>query len=67
MTGFLTDHELEFYTGRKQGAAQIRLLQKRGIHHTVNANGRPRVTWEDVNGAKSGRREPNFAALRKAG
>ncbi len=64
---FLTDAEVEFMTERKQAAAQIRWLQKWRIRHTVGASGRPRVTWEAVNGSEKPKAFPNFAALRKAG
>lgn len=65
--GFLTDPELEFYTGYTQPAAQVRFLRKWGVRHVVSASGRPRVTWEAVNGAEKPRKGPNFAALDKAG
>ena len=39
----LTDAEIETLTGRRQAAAQIRFLQRRQIHHIVNAAGRPVV------------------------
>jgi hypothetical protein len=72
--GFLTEAQLEFYTGRKQPAAQIRLLQKWKIRHIVNADGRPRVTWANVNGTEGGgnviqkpKVGPKFEALAKAG
>ena len=45
---FLTEAELEFYTGYKQPAAQIRFLQKRCIRHVVNAKGKARLTWEMI-------------------
>jgi hypothetical protein len=47
---FLTEDELEYYTGYTQPAAQVRFLKKWGINHVVNAAGRPRVTWDQVNG-----------------
>jgi hypothetical protein len=64
---FLTDAELEFYTGYTQPAAQIRFLQKWRVRHVVNGIGRPRVTWEAVNGSEKPRVGPNFAAIHKAG
>ena len=64
---FLTDSEVEFYTGYKQPAAQIRFLQKWRVRHVVNGIGRPRVTWEAVNGSEKPRVSPNFAAVHKAG
>ena len=36
MNAFLTDAELEFYTGYKQSAAQIRFLEKWEVWHVVN-------------------------------
>lgn len=66
VNAFLTDAELEFYTGYKQSAAQIRFLQKWKVRHVVNGAGRPRVTWEAVNGYEKPRVGPNFAALDKA-
>lgn len=64
---FLTDTEIEFYTGYTQPAAQIRFLQKWRVRHVVNGAGRPRVTWEAVNGSEKPRKGPNFEALDKAG
>ena len=64
---FLTDDELTYYTGYKQAAAQVRFLQRWQVRHVVNAIGRPRVTWEAVNGSEKPRVRPNFAALDKAG
>jgi Domain of unknown function (DUF4224) len=64
---FLTDADLEFYTGYTQPAAQVRFLQKWRVRHVVNRDGRPRVTWEAVNGSENPRKGPNFAALDKAG
>jgi hypothetical protein len=46
---FLTDSEIEFYTGYKQPAAQIRFLRKNGIRHVVTGTNKVRVTWEAVN------------------
>jgi uncharacterized protein DUF4224 len=63
---FLTDSELEYYTGYKQAAAQIRFLQKWRVRHVINGAGRPRVTWDAVNGAEKPRTAPNFAALKAA-
>jgi hypothetical protein len=67
---FLTDAELEFMSGYKQPAAQIRWLQKWRIRHVVNAAGYPRVTRAAVEGTeKTGperpRATPNFEALDK--
>ncbi len=64
---FLSDSDIEFMTGYKQPAAQIRWLQKWRIRHAVAANGRPRVTREAVNGAERPKAAPNFAALRREG
>lgn len=68
---FLTDSELEFYTGYIQPAAQIRFLRKWNVQHVVNALGRPIVTWDAINRRdderpKRARKEPNFAALNRA-
>jgi Domain of unknown function (DUF4224) len=65
---FLTDAELEYMSGYKQPAAQIRWLQKWRIRHVVNALGYPRVTRAAVEGTtkmEPERRltEPNWAAL----
>jgi prophage regulatory protein len=65
---FLTDAELEFMTGYKQPAAQIRWLQRWGIRHVVNAFGYPRVTRAAVEGTEETglqrpRATPNFEAL----
>ena len=65
---FLTNAELEFMTGYKQPAAQIRWLQKWQIRHVVNAAGYPRVTRAAVEGTeKTGpqcpRATPNLEAL----
>jgi len=67
---FLTDAELEFMTGYKQPAAQIRWLQRWRIRHVVNAFDYPRVTRAAVEGTeKTGpqrpRATPNFGALNK--
>lgn len=43
MSLWLTREELAELTGYVQPAAQIRWLQKNGIHHTVRADGKPRV------------------------
>ena len=64
---FLTDADLEFYTGYKQPAAQIRFLQKWRVRHVVSGIGKPRVTWDAVNGSEKPLVGPNFAALDKAG
>lgn len=64
---FLTEPELETYTGYRQPAAQVRFLQKWRVRHVVNALGRPIVTWEAVNGSEKPRVGPNFTALEKAG
>jgi hypothetical protein len=66
---FLTDAELEFYTGYSQPAAQIRFLQKWRVRHVVNALGRPRVTRAAVEGMAATkperpRTEPNFEAIK---
>jgi hypothetical protein len=63
---FLTDAELEYMTGYKQPAAQIRWLQKWRIRHVVNAMGQPRVTRAAVEGTQQreperSRTEPNWA------
>jgi hypothetical protein len=68
---FLTDAELEFMSGYKQPAAQIRWLQRWQIRHVVNAAGYPRVTRAAVEGTeKAGpqrpRATPNFEALKKS-
>jgi Domain of unknown function (DUF4224) len=65
---FLTDAELEYMTGYKQPAAQIRWLQKWRIRHVVNALGYPRVTRAAVEGTAKAeperrRTEPNFERL----
>lgn len=69
---FLTEGELEFYTGRTQMAAQVRVLQKWKIKHIVNAAGKVRVTWAQVNGivdVDHGKQkiEPDFGALDRVG
>jgi Domain of unknown function (DUF4224) len=64
---FLTEPEVEYYTGYRQSAAQVRFLQKWKVRHVVNGLGRPRVTWDAVNGSEKPRVGPNFAALGKAG
>lgn len=68
---FLTDAELEHYTGVKQAAAQIRFLQRWNVRHVVNRIGKPVVTWEAVNGgvskAPKQRVEPDFEALKEVG
>jgi hypothetical protein len=64
---FLTDIEMEYYTGYKQPAAQVRFLQKWKVRHVVNGMGHPRVTWDAVNGSEKPRVGPNFAAMGKAG
>jgi Domain of unknown function (DUF4224) len=63
---FLTDAELEFYTGYTQPAAQIRFLQKWQVRHVVNGMGRPRVTRAAVEGSERPKVGPNFDALRKS-
>jgi hypothetical protein len=65
---FLTDSGLEYMSGYKQPAAQIRWLQKWRVRHLVNALGHPRVTRSAVEGTtksepKRPRTEPNWAAL----
>jgi hypothetical protein len=65
---FLTDSELEYMSGYKQPAAQIRWLQKWGIRHVVSSLGNPRVTRSAVEGTTKTepvkpRTEPNWAAL----
>jgi Domain of unknown function (DUF4224) len=65
---FLTDSELEYMSGYKQPAAQIRWLQKWRVRHLVNALGHPRVTRSAVEGttkieSEKPRTEPNWAAL----
>jgi hypothetical protein len=65
---FLTDAELEFMTGYKQAAAQIRWLQRWHIRHVVNTFGYPRVTRAAVEGTTKTKPErpratPNFEAL----
>jgi hypothetical protein len=65
---FLTDAELEFMSGYKQPAAQIRWLRKWRVRHVVNAFGYPRVTRSAVEGtAKTAPERPratlNFEAL----
>ncbi len=67
---FLTDAEIEYMTGYKQPAAQIRWLRKFGIRHVVNAFGHPRVTRSTVEGTRKTeparpRIGPNFDALKK--
>jgi Domain of unknown function (DUF4224) len=64
---FLTDADLEYYTGYKQPAAQVRFLRKWRVRHVVSGAGKPRVTWEAVNGSEKPRVGPNFEALDKAG
>jgi hypothetical protein len=64
---FLTEADLEFYTGYKQAAAQVRFLQKWKVRLVVTGAGRPRVTWDAVNGSEKPRVGPNFEALRKTG
>jgi hypothetical protein len=66
---FLTDADLEYMTGYKQPAAQIRWLQKWHIRHVVNASGYPRVTRAAVEGTaktepERPRTRPNFDALK---
>jgi hypothetical protein len=65
---FLTDAELEYMSGYKQPAAQIRWLQRWRIRHVVNAAGYPRVTRAAVEGTmktepERPRARPNFEAL----
>jgi hypothetical protein len=64
---FLTGSEVEFYTGYRQPAAQVRFLRKWRVRHVVNGAGKPRVTWEAVNGSEKQWVGPNFEALEKAG
>ena len=46
---FLTDAEVENFTGLVQPAAQARFLRKHGIRCVVNAANKVRVTWDSVN------------------
>lgn len=64
---FLTDAELVDLTGLRQGAAQVRFLQRWRIRHVVNAAGRPVVAWSAIAGGEAPKTRPNFAALRPAG
>lgn len=64
---FLTDEEMIEMTGYRQPAKQIRWLQKWRIRHTVNRDGRPKVTRAAVEGSETPKTTPNFAALRKVG
>lgn len=61
----LTEADLVELTGVRQGAAQVRFLQKWGIAHVVKGNGRPAVTWDQVNKVDRQRSRPNFGALRQ--
>jgi hypothetical protein len=61
---FLTPDEIRELTGYRQHAAQIRWLQREGIRHWVNANGRPVVPLSSIN-PRGGepRKEPRFGAM----
>lgn len=65
---FLTDAEIEYMSGYKQPAAQIRWLRKWQILHVVNAFGHPRVTRSAIEGTNKTaperpRARPNWDAL----
>lgn len=60
---FLTDEEMIKMTGYIQPAKQIAWLQKWGIRHTVNRDGRPSVTQAAVDGGETPKTKPNFKAL----
>ncbi|MCL1072942.1 DUF4224 domain-containing protein [Shewanella dokdonensis] len=46
---FLTEQEVEYITGAKIASLQISILAKNGINHIVDRNGKPRLTWYQLN------------------
>ena len=58
----LSSEDLFNLTGRKQKEKQIAMLQRMGIDHFTRWDGKPVVTWHQVNSAKGDREfEPKFA------
>lgn len=49
MNQFLTDQELRELTGTTRKVEQIQILRQNGISHTVRKDGKPMVTWHQVN------------------
>lgn len=64
MSLWLSDIQLRELTGYVQPAAQVRWLQKYGVHHTVSADGRPKVLPSSLERPSAPKRpQPNFAAV----
>jgi hypothetical protein len=49
---FLSPEDVRELTGYSMPARQARWLKRKGVHHYVNAQGRPVVTWEALDGRK---------------
>jgi hypothetical protein len=62
----LTDADLHDLTGYHQPKRQARVLDEHGIRYVLRADGKIRVTWEQVNqpGERGKRQRPNFEAAR---
>lgn len=66
---FLTDTEVAELTGLTRQSAQCHWLERHGIRHLVNAEGKPRVLrshLERIMGgpAQKAKTQPNFDALK---
>lgn len=49
MNTFLTEQEVRELTGSARKAEQSDMLRRQGINHFVRKDGRPMVTWYQVN------------------
>lgn len=68
MRTLMTHEDISEITGAKQPSKQISVLCRNGIPHTVDANGRPKLTWYQYNNAHLMRQPavndgPDFGAL----
>lgn len=49
MNQFLTEDELRELTGSARKKEQAEILARNGVSHSIRKDGRPMVTWHQVN------------------
>ena len=49
MNQFLTDDELKELTGSARKKEQAQILTRNGVSHSIRKDGKPMVTWHQVN------------------
>lgn len=69
MNVFLTEEEVRELTGSARKMEQSELLRRQGVRHFVRKDGRPMVTWYQVNNpvtetlVSDNNNAPDFGAL----